>query len=135
MPMCKSKSPKDFGCTLQAGHVGPHQAWGSPTADRPCDEWSNVSDVQEIAYAKITTAPDNSVIFGLNDLINHPPHYGADIPDNPYETIKVVEAWNLNFHLGQVIKYISRAGKKGSYNQDLCKAQWYLNREIERSRD
>src|SRR2546430_8814981 len=56
MPMCKSKSPKDFGCTLQAGHVGPHQAWGSPTADRPCDEWSNVSDVQEIAYAKITTA-------------------------------------------------------------------------------
>ena len=117
MPMCKAKSPKDFGCILQVGHNGPHRAWGSLTADYPCDEWANVSATQE------------------QDLINYPPHYGADIPDNPYETIKVIEAWNLNFHLAQVIKYISRADKKGSYNQDLRKAQWYLNREIERSKD
>src|SRR5207248_239528 len=118
MPMCKAKSPKDFGCILQAGHNGPHRAWGSLTADYPCDEWANVSATQEqgeIAYAKMATATDNSVIFGLNDPINHPPHYGADIPDNPYETIKVIEAWNLNYHLGQVVKYISRAGKKDLY--------------------
>jgi len=62
--------------------------------------------------------------------VNHPEHYGG--ADNPYEAIKVIEAWNLTFCLGNVIKYLSRAGKKGSKLEDLKKAQWYLNREIER---
>jgi hypothetical protein len=60
--------------------------------------------------------------------INHPQHYGGD---NPYETIKVIEAWQLNFHLGNVVKYISRAGKKGDKIEDLRKAMWYLQREID----
>jgi hypothetical protein len=64
------------------------------------------------------------------DNVNHPEHYGG--ADNPYEAIKVIEAWNLTFCLGNVIKYLSRAGKKGSKLEDLKKAQWYLNREIER---
>lgn len=61
----------------------------------------------------------------------HPIHYGG--ADDPYETIKVIEAWNLGFHLGNTVKYISRAGKKdgNSTLQDLLKAQFYLNREIE----
>lgn len=62
--------------------------------------------------------------------IDHPPHYGGE--DNTYEAIKVIEAWELGFNLGNVIKYISRAGKKGSKLEDLKKAQWYLNREIEK---
>lgn len=69
----------------------------------------------------------------MGETINHPPHYGG--ADNPYETIKVIEAWGLNFSLGNAIKYISRAGKKGSRKhhrlQDLKKARWYLEREIE----
>jgi len=64
------------------------------------------------------------------DAINHPQHYGGS--DNVYEAIKVIEAWQLNFCLGNVVKYLSRAGKKGSKLEDLKKAQWYLNREIEK---
>lgn len=62
--------------------------------------------------------------------INHPQHYGGD---TPYECIKVLEAWGLDdFCLGNVVKYISRAGKKEpDLLKDLLKAQWYLNRKIE----
>jgi hypothetical protein len=64
-------------------------------------------------------------------LIDHPQHYGGE--ENPYEAIKVIEAWDLDFHLGNVVKYISRAGKKGSKIEDLKKAQWYMNRAIEQA--
>jgi hypothetical protein len=62
------------------------------------------------------------------EQVNHPQHYGGE--DNQYEAIKVIEAWELDFCLGNVIKYISRAGKKGSKMEDLRKAQWYLERKI-----
>jgi hypothetical protein len=64
------------------------------------------------------------------EAVNHPVHYGGK--DNPYEAIKVIEAWGLDFHLGNTLKYISRAGKKGDPKQDLDKALWYLKRAIER---
>lgn len=60
--------------------------------------------------------------------VEHPPHYGG--ADNPYEAIKVIEAWRLGFNLGNTVKYISRAGKKDDLIQDLEKARWYLDREI-----
>ena len=65
------------------------------------------------------------------EKVNHPSHYGGE--DNPYEAIKVIDAWNLDFCLGNVVKYISRAGKKynNSSKQDLKKALWYLEHEIE----
>ena len=62
-------------------------------------------------------------------LVNNPKHYGG--ADNPYEAIKVIEAWGLNFNLGNTAKYISRAGKKESVLRDLKKARWYLDREIQ----
>lgn len=65
------------------------------------------------------------------DPVSHPPHYGG--ADNPYEAIKVIEAWGLGFCLGNAVKYVSRAGKKGDYLEDLKKARWYLDREIERT--
>lgn len=61
------------------------------------------------------------------EQVNHPEHYGGD---NTYEAIKVIEAWNLDFCLGNVVKYISRAGKKDDTIQDLKKAKWYLERRI-----
>lgn len=64
----------------------------------------------------------------MSDSINHPKHYGGK--GNPYEAINVVEAWELGFNLGNVVKYISRAGKKGDALEDLKKARWYLEREI-----
>jgi hypothetical protein len=63
------------------------------------------------------------------EKVNHPAHYGG--ADNPYEAIKVIEAWELGFSLGNSVKYISRAGKKDDALEDLKKARWYLNREIQ----
>jgi len=65
------------------------------------------------------------------EAVDHPVYYGGE--ENPYEAIKVIEAWDLNFSLGNVLKYVSRAGKKSDNTvEDLKKAVWYLNREIER---
>ncbi len=63
--------------------------------------------------------------------VNHPPHYGGK--DNIYEPIKVIEALGMNFNIGNAIKYIFRAGKKDveKHVEDLEKARWYLDREIE----
>ena len=63
------------------------------------------------------------------ETVNHPAHYGGD---RVYETVKVIEAWELNFNLGNALKYISRAGRKPGteYTDDLQKAIWFLNREI-----
>jgi hypothetical protein len=67
-----------------------------------------------------------------SDNVNHPPHYGGE--SNTYEAIKVIEAWQLGFHLGNAVKYIARAGKKSIADEieDLEKAKWYLERRIER---
>ncbi len=75
--------------------------------------------------------PDTRAFPGA---VDHPAHYGG--ADNPYEAIKVIEAWDLGFNLGNAVKYISRAGKKDPAKlvEDLQKAAFYLNREIERAR-
>ena len=64
--------------------------------------------------------------------VQHPQHYGGK--NNPFETIKVIDAWSLNFKLGNAVKYISRAGKKDrtEYVQDLRKAVFYIEHEIEK---
>lgn len=46
--------------------------------------------------------------------------------------IQAIEEWDLNFSLGNVIKYVGRAGHKGDKLEDLRKARWYLDREINR---
>jgi Protein of unknwon function (DUF3310) len=64
------------------------------------------------------------------EAVNHPEHYGGK--ENTYEVIKVIRAWNLNFSLGNTVKYIARAGKKDPMKkiEDLHKAMWYLQEEI-----
>ena len=64
----------------------------------------------------------------VKEMVDHPLHYGGE--NNQYEAIKVIEAWDLDFHLGNTVKYISRAGKKDKELQDLKKALWYLERKI-----
>jgi hypothetical protein len=80
---------------------------------------------------KIFTA---TVYFGKDadlEIVNHPTHYGGG--DNPYEHIKVCDAWGLNYRLGNATKYICRAGKKTPDTlTDLKKALWYIQSEIER---
>lgn len=66
----------------------------------------------------------------MNDVVNHPSHY----TDGKIEVIDFIEQKNLNFHRGNAVKYIARAGKKDPKKEveDLRKAVWYLNREITR---
>ena len=67
---------------------------------------------------KLRTAADN---------VNHPAHYKT----GGIETIDFIEAKQLTYNLGNVVKYITRADHKGNKLEDLKKAQWYLNREIQ----
>jgi len=101
---CEDRHLQGWRCTKELGHVGSHVGSHEQGASR----WE--------------TPPV--------EKIDHPPHYGGQ--DNPYEAIKVIEAWGLGFHLGNCVKYIARAGKKGSVIEDLKKARWYLDREITR---
>lgn len=61
------------------------------------------------------------------DMVNHPPHYTR----GKIEVIDFIEDQQMPYHLGNVIKYIARAGHKGDKLEDLKKAQWYLARYIE----
>lgn len=62
------------------------------------------------------------------NLVDHPPHYNF----GTIEVIDVIEDWNLDFHCGNAVKYVARAGHKNPETeiQDLEKARWYLNRKI-----
>jgi len=82
--------------------------------------------------------PGNTILIktetrGVEKVI-HPKHYGGD---TTYEAIKVIEAWQLGFCLGNAVKYISRAGKKSKETEieDLEKAAFYINREIKKLKE
>lgn len=72
--------------------------------------------------ARLATSAD----FVKPDLVNNPPHYTT----GGIETIDFIEAKSLNYNLGNVVKYITRADHKGNRIEDLRKAKWYLEREI-----
>ena len=96
----RRKGEGTYFCILKAGHVGDHS-------------WR----VFTLGTMEKTTS------------VNHPAHYGGDVP---HETFKCLEAWGLESDalLWNVVKYISRAGKKGEALEDLKKARWYLERRI-----
>ena len=87
--------------------------------------------------------PPDDIIYKINDIfggefiimfeieekemVNHPSHYNQGI-----ETIEYIESWSMNFNTGNVIKYVTRAGYKDNQLEDLKKAMWYLQREIDR---
>ena len=66
----------------------------------------------------------------MEEQVNHPSHYQQGI-----EPIEVIESWELNFSLGNAIKYILRSPYKGKQIEDLEKARWYIDREINRLKD
>jgi len=77
---------------------------------------------------KIKDRPKYRLASAQTDNVNHPPHYKT----GGIETIDFIEAKDLNYRLGNVVKYVSRAGRKNSDPvEDLQKAAWYLQREIE----
>lgn len=89
------------------------------------------------ARAKVASAVEASILAEgenieeaiENAIINHPPHYTEG---RQFEPIDVIEDWALNYHVGNALKYISRAGRKDSYEKDLKKAIWYLQREVDK---
>lgn len=66
----------------------------------------------------------------MKEMVNHPSHYN----DGKIEVIDFIEDKHLNFHRGNAVKYIARAGKKDKAKEveDLKKAQWYIEREIKK---
>jgi len=62
------------------------------------------------------------------DTVDHPKHYNA----GTIEAITVIEDWRLGFNLGNAVKYIARADHKGAPVEDLRKALWYIQRELDR---
>lgn len=64
----------------------------------------------------------------MSDMVNQPPHYKAH--PSGIECIQIVE--HMTFNLGNAVKYIWRNDEKGSPIQDLEKAKWYIQREIDR---
>jgi hypothetical protein len=75
-----------------------------------------------------TLAPNAVASMALyaDDKVNSPSHYKV----GGIETIDFIEAKQLGYHLGNVIKYISRADHKDDKLENLKKAQWYLNRAV-----
>jgi hypothetical protein len=64
----------------------------------------------------------------MSESVHNPPHYKS----GGIEVIDVIEAFDLNFRLANVVKYVLRAGRKGDALEDLEKAAWYLDREIDK---
>ena len=61
----------------------------------------------------------------VDDAVNAPAHY---VSGRFIEPLDVIEDWELGYHLGNALKYISRAGRKGNAAQDIRKAIFYLSR-------
>ena len=64
------------------------------------------------------------------DMVNSPAHYQG----KSFEVIDIINDYDLNFELGNAIKYILRANKKGNKKQDLEKSIWYLQHELSKFR-
>ena len=99
-------------------------------SDAPCCECKHRFEPGTMARlkAKDCFKPKEEKVDDEIDMVNHPQHYSA----HGIEPIDYIESHDLNFNLGNVIKYISRAPYKGTELEDLKKAKCYLEREIKK---
>lgn len=79
-------------------------------------------------FPRLTMKLEDMRTLEVKETVNHPNHYNK----GGIEVIDFIESWNLGFSLGNAIKYIARAPYKNNELEDLKKASWYINREIER---
>lgn len=99
------------------------EAYDNAHKDLTYDDMEYSPHVTKIRELPIRTAVEN-------DPVNHPSHYTV----GGIETIDFIEAKGLNYNLGNVVKYLTRSEHKGNKKQDLQKALWYLNREIQNTK-
>ena len=121
-----SKQLSDLIHTVTKGRGRGRPKLRMQTAPTQAQETQNLSGVIQGATGAQYTFMDTSP--KATDMVNSPNHYKV----GGIETIDFIEAKNLGYHLGNAIKYISRADHKGERIQDLEKAKWYLDREIKR---
>lgn len=114
---------KLFGITYQSVYTHKRKLDGNPVRSPKRAQWKLLAvQTTDQPTATVTVTPPAA------DMVNHPPHYKT----GGIETIDFIEAKKLDYHLGNVVKYITRADHKGNELQDLQKARWYLDRAIEK---
>jgi len=131
-------------CSTQQAHVllniqrkaleiyrQPDGTFKAATKSSSTDETLNIVETHfPIAVEDLNTTVWDTPPDTVNpDPVNHPWHYKV----GGIETIDFIEAKNLGYNLGNAVKYITRSDHKGNRLQDLQKAQWYLNREINKA--
>lgn len=95
------------------------------------DKWKRDAGIEDNQSADDAPAHTSEQLADIErrETVNHPSYYKT----GGIEAIDAIEAWGLGFNLGNVVKYIARAGHKTTDGlRDLKKAEWYLSREIER---
>lgn len=92
------------------------------------DDLFGTTSSKKIAKTTLEHMPSKT----SGEAVDHPSHYNS----GSIEVIDAIEDWELGFSLGNAVKYIARAGKKSAetYIQDLEKAVWYINRELQRAK-
>lgn len=115
----QQEEPKEWAVVRGDPYAESHQV---PVEENFLEsEWANAFSDDQAAQGIDWVRPE------LKDMVNSPSHYTA----GGIETIDFIEAKKLGYHLGNVVKYVSRAPHKGRQLEDLKKARWYLDREIE----
>lgn len=119
-PQGEKVGPLDFLASLLDDEEAANEKKPESEKDNSFDKW--LVDTLEKTKAKAEAAEKPK-----KEAVNHPDHYNV----GGIETIDFIEAKGLDFCLGNVVKYITRADHKGNKLQDLKKARWYLDHEIQ----
>jgi hypothetical protein len=125
----RKKMLEENGCELIFGEPFGQNQWAWMRGARATSEYK-IKKINDSTFLDFidTLIADNKLT--KQDAINHPAYY----TDGKIEVSDFIADKNLNFFRGNVVKYVARAGKKDPAREveDLKKAQWYINREIER---
>lgn len=115
--------------TCKAENISTSEKWSKKnTKTKEHSKIMEETTVKEITIKQADTK-DLPVVADkpqVHDAVNHPSHYTR----GKIEVIDFIEDQQLPYHLGNVVKYVARAGYKGDKLEDLKKARWYLDRYI-----
>ena len=121
-----------FDWVLTTNNVGEWTFFKSPVSDGLMTKDDFLSfDHQykdDSIVKKFRESMEKTVEKETIEMVNHPKHYQSK---HGVEVIDIIEEFGLGFHLGNVIKYVLRAGHKSNELEDLDKAKWYLERVID----
>lgn len=116
-----------YGLTLGRLYERPNSPPPPPIKLSADETLKRLAADERLKYlGKVITAKSPNSTIKQHDDINHPSHY----TQGDIEVIDYIEDKKLGYRLGNVVKYVSRAGHKDDAIKDLKKARWYLNREI-----